>query len=86
MRTLRLSWLFFKVGAMNELQYRVNFVLQLFQSVLALGVGLVVLALVYSHTESLNGWSEDELLAVLGHPDPDRRRSSTRRSSRTWCG
>jgi ABC-2 type transport system permease protein len=51
---------------MNELQYRVNFVLQLFQSLLALGVGLVVLALVYSHTESLNGWSEDELLAVLG--------------------
>jgi ABC-2 type transport system permease protein len=66
MRALRLSWLFFKVGAMNELQYRVNFVLELLQSVLYLGVGLVTLALVYSHTDSLNGWSEDELLAVLG--------------------
>ena len=51
---------------MNELQYRVNFVVQLFQSLIALGVGLVVLALVYSHTDELNGWSQSELLCVLG--------------------
>lgn len=66
MRTLRVAWLYFRVGAMNELQYRANFVVQLFQSVLALGVGLVVLALVYSHTTELNGWNQSELLAVLG--------------------
>src|SRR5438093_5829548 len=66
MNTLRLSWLFFKVGVLNELQYRVNFVVQLFQSAIALGVGLVVLALVYSHTNELNGWSKSELLCVLG--------------------
>jgi ABC-2 type transport system permease protein len=64
--TLRVSWLFFKVGVMNELQYRVNFVVQLFQSAIALTVGLLVLALVYSHTEELNGWSQSELLCVLG--------------------
>ena len=51
---------------MNELQYRVNFVVQLFQSAIALVVGLLVLALVYSHTDELNGWSEAELLCVLG--------------------
>ena len=66
MNTVRLSWLFFKVGVLNELQYRVNFVVQLFQSAIALGVGLVVLALVYSHTNELNGWSQSELLCVLG--------------------
>lgn len=66
MSTLRLSWLFFKVGVLNELQYRVNFVVQLFQSAIALTVGLVVLALVYSHTNELNGWSKSELLCVLG--------------------
>jgi ABC-2 type transport system permease protein len=66
MGTLRLSWLFFKVGVLNELQYRVNFVVQLFQSAIALTVGLVVLALVYSHTNELNGWSKSELLCVLG--------------------
>jgi len=63
---LRVSWLFLKIGVLNELQYRVNFVVQLFQSAIALTVGLVVLALVYSHTEELNGWSQGELICVLG--------------------
>jgi len=62
----RITWLFFKVGVLNELQYRVNFVVQLFQSAIALVVGLLVLALVYSHTDELNGWSRSELLCVLG--------------------
>jgi viologen exporter family transport system permease protein len=51
---------------MNDLQYRVNFALQVLQSLLALGTGLIVLALVYSHVAELNGWSQPELLAVLG--------------------
>lgn len=61
-----LGWVFFRVGAMNELQYRVNFFIQLFQSLVALGTGLVALALVFSHTTSLAGWSRPELLAVMG--------------------
>src|SRR5215216_110403 len=65
-RALRVGWLFFRVGAMNELQYRANFFVQLFKSLLALGVALVVLRLVYSHTTELNGWSQSELLIVLG--------------------
>jgi viologen exporter family transport system permease protein len=63
---LRVSWLFFKVGVLNEFQYRVNFVVQLFQSMIGLVVGLLVLSLVYSHTNELNGWSQPELLCVLG--------------------
>ena len=66
MNTLRVAWLFLKMGVLNELQYRVNFFVQFFQSVIQVGVGLVVLALVYSHTDDLNGWSEAELLCVLG--------------------
>jgi viologen exporter family transport system permease protein len=66
MNALRVTWLFFRVGVMNELQYRVNFVVQLFQSAIALVVGLLVLALVYSHTTELHGWSQSELLCVLG--------------------
>jgi len=66
MNALRVSWLFFRVGVMNELQYRVNFVVQLFQSAIALTVGLLVIALVYSHTDELNGWSQSELLCILG--------------------
>ncbi len=51
---------------MNELQYRVNFFIQVFQSFLALGTGLIVLSLVFSHTTELNGWTRPQLLAILG--------------------
>jgi ABC-2 type transport system permease protein len=66
MRALRLGWLYLRLGAMNELQYRANFFVAAFQSLLAVAVGLIVLALVYSHTTELNGWKEPELLVVLG--------------------
>ena len=66
MRTLQLFGLYFRVGAMNELQYRANFVAQLVQSCIALGTGLAVLALVFGQTSSLAGWSQPELLAVMG--------------------
>ena len=57
---------FFKIGALNELQYRANFFIQVFQSLLGLGVGLFGLALVFNQTATLAGWSPAELLAVMG--------------------
>lgn len=66
MRALRLAWLYFRVGSMNELQYRANFFIQLLQSAVSVVTALVVLALIYSHTEALNGWSRPELIVVTG--------------------
>ncbi|MCG8352934.1 MAG: ABC-2 family transporter protein, partial [Chloroflexales bacterium] len=66
MSLFRLMWVFFRIGAMNEMQYRVNFLIQLLQSLIALGTGLIALALVFSHTTDLGGWSRPELLAVMG--------------------
>ena len=66
MQTLRVALLHLRVGVMTDLQYRVNFALQVLQSLLALATGLVVFSLVYSHTTELNGWSQNELLVVLG--------------------
>ncbi|HWH24229.1 MAG TPA: ABC-2 family transporter protein [Candidatus Limnocylindria bacterium] len=66
MRAVRLAWVFFRVNALNELQYRANFFVQLMQSLIALVTGLAVIALVFSHTESLRGWTQPELLAVMG--------------------
>jgi len=63
---LRVSLLYLRVGVMNELQYRVNFVVSLLQSAITLAVALAVLALVYSHTNELNGWTKPELLCVTG--------------------
>lgn len=51
---------------MNELQYRSNFFIQLLQSVLTLGAGLVGLAVVFGRTTNLSGWSRPELLVVMG--------------------
>jgi ABC-2 type transport system permease protein len=66
LNALRVSWLFLKIGVINELQYRVNFFVQLLQSLIQVGIALIMLALVYSHTTELNGWSESELLSLIG--------------------
>ncbi|HUG47524.1 MAG TPA: ABC-2 family transporter protein [Candidatus Limnocylindria bacterium] len=66
MRLLTLVGVFLRVGVMNELHYRVNFLVQLFQSAISLVTALAVLGLVFGHTQELNGWSQAELLAVMG--------------------
>jgi ABC-2 type transport system permease protein len=65
-QAVRLFALHLRVGALNELQYRANFVAQLIQSSIAVGTGLAVLALVFAQTPSLAGWSQPELLTVMG--------------------
>jgi ABC-2 type transport system permease protein len=66
MAYLRLIWTFFRLGALNELEYRANFVVQMFQSALELGAGLAGLAIVFAQTDALVGWRPPELLALLG--------------------
>jgi ABC-2 type transport system permease protein len=65
-RLLGLIWSYLKVGIANELQYRVNFFIQVLQSLISLGVGLVSLALVFQYTDELGGWSHSELMIVMG--------------------
>jgi ABC-2 type transport system permease protein len=57
---------YFRVGIQNELQYRVNFFIQLGQTIIWLGTGLIGLWLVFSHTTELNGWTQPELIVVMG--------------------
>lgn len=66
MHALRLIVLHLRVVAMYEMQYRVNFFLQLFQSLLATATGLVLIGLVFAQVAELNGWNRSELLVVLG--------------------
>lgn len=66
MRILKLTATFLRIGLLNELQYRVNFFIQLLQSFVALSVGLIGLTLVFSHTTNLGGWTQSELLVVMG--------------------
>jgi ABC-2 type transport system permease protein len=62
----RLFKVYFRLNALNELQYRVNFFMQLFSSLLDLGFGLAGLALIFSYTGNLSGWTPPQLLVVLG--------------------
>ena len=66
MKIINLIWSYLRIGIANTLQYRVNFFIQLLQSFIALATGLIVLWLVFSQTTQLGGWSQPELLAVMG--------------------
>jgi ABC-2 type transport system permease protein len=65
-KVLLLYYWHWRVTILHELQYRVNFFLQLFQSSMSLAVGLIGLQLVFQHTPTLAGWRQAELLLVLG--------------------
>jgi len=66
MRYLRLLWTFFRVGAMGELAYRVNFFIQLFESLLELATAIAGLVVIFSYTNRLGGWTPDQVLALVG--------------------
>ena len=66
MTYLRLVWVFLRLAALNDLQYRANFLVQLVHSLLGLGFALGGLGVVFAHTETLGGWRQAELLVVVG--------------------
>ena len=66
MRYLQLIWVFLRLGVLNELQYRANFFVQVFQSTLQLGTALAGLAVVFAHADTLGGWRLAELLGQVG--------------------
>ena len=66
MSYLRLFAVFLRIGLMGELAYRINFVVQLLQTLLTLGTALAALAVVFGHVDDLGGWQPAELVALLG--------------------
>jgi ABC-2 type transport system permease protein len=66
MSYLRLLSAFFRVSVLGELAYRVNFFVQLFQSLLELATALAGLAVIFAYTSTLGGWRPDEVLALVG--------------------
>lgn len=66
MTYLRLLALFIKIGVLNELEYRVNFFVQVFQSSITLLSAILGLSVVFLHTNTLGGWKPNDLLALLG--------------------
>ena len=66
MRLLRLFLIYLRIGLLYELQYRANFWIQMGKSLMNLVVALAGVAVIYGHTDHLNGWESAELVALLG--------------------
>ena len=66
LRNVRIIATYFRLGVLGELEYRANFFIQVFESILGLVVALGGLAVVFTHTENLGGWSPDQLIALVG--------------------
>jgi ABC-2 type transport system permease protein len=66
MNYLRLFSVYFRLSVMGELAYRVNFYVQLFQSIVELATALTGLAVIFSYTTTLAGWTSNEMLALVG--------------------
>jgi ABC-2 type transport system permease protein len=66
MRYIKIIGMYWRLGILNELEYRANLVVQIVQSVLGLFVSLGGLSVIFDHTQNLNGWRPNELLTVVG--------------------
>ena len=62
----RLFRVFLRIGIQTETAYRANFWFQALESTIGLGTALGAILVVFSQTETLAGWHQPELLAVLG--------------------
>lgn len=66
MAFFRMLGVFLRIGVLHEMQYRVNFYVQILRSAIGLTTGLTGLTIVFSHTDQLGGWRQSELLVLLG--------------------
>jgi ABC-2 type transport system permease protein len=66
MTYLRLLRAFFRIGLIGEAAYRVQFFLQMFQSLLELATALAGLSVIFAHAQTLGDWRPDEVLALVG--------------------
>ncbi len=63
---LRVIGTYLRLGALNEIQYRTNFWINLLQSILGLATAMGGLGVIFLHTDTLAGWRPAELTALVG--------------------
>ncbi len=66
MAYLHLIGTYLRLGVLNEFQYRSNFWVNLFQSLLTIGMSLGGLAVIFQHTDTVGGWQPHELVGLVG--------------------
>jgi ABC-2 type transport system permease protein len=73
MHGLRLAYNYLRIGILNEFQYRANLYIQILQTFIALGTGLIGLNLVFSQTSQLGGWVQNRIAGGDGRVHHDGR-------------
>jgi ABC-2 type transport system permease protein len=63
---LRILRIFVSIGALNLLQYRVDFAIALLNAVIGLLTQVLALSVVFSATTQLGGWTQKGMLVLVG--------------------
>jgi len=63
---IKLLSVFIRIGALNEMAYRANFWIQLFESALSFATALGTVFVVFAQTDDLGGWQRADLICLLG--------------------
>src|SRR5687767_13781578 len=66
MHSLTVVRTYLKLGALNVLQYRANFAFELLSNAIHVAAALATFGLIFGQTDSLNGWTGNELFALIG--------------------
>lgn len=65
-RYLRIIRTFMAAELKNEMAYRLNLLLGIFEMLLVMGTSLGAVLVLFTHTTSLNGWTMPEMIALTG--------------------
>ena len=65
-RYLRIMRTFMAAELKNEMAYRLNLVLGIFEMLLVMGTSIGAVLVLYTHTTSLNGWTLPQMIALTG--------------------
>ncbi len=57
---------YLRLGILNVVQYRADFFLQVISIVIGLGAALLALGVVFGQTEQVGGWTQTDLVALIG--------------------
>ena len=66
MRSLKLISTFFKINIQRSLAYRADAIVNILLNLMWLGWELLGLSIIFNNTDSLGGWGQGELIALLG--------------------
>jgi ABC-2 type transport system permease protein len=65
-RYLRLLKLFARTELQFALEYRANLLLDLFEELIIVVTSLIAVLILYDHTGAINGWTEAQMMELLG--------------------